>query len=91
MTNLKRVRNILSNPNVALVLDHYEEDWSRLWYVLVTGTARLLRRGAEQQHAIAALREKYPQYITMDIDENPVIKVTPKKIISWGNVPPEDQ
>ena len=91
LTNLKRVRNIDSNPNVALMLDHYEEDWARLWYVLVTGTARLLRRGKEHRQAIAALREKYPQYRDMDIDQNPVIRITPKKVISWGDVSIEDR
>ena len=87
LTKLKRVRNILSNPSVALVLDHYEEDWGRLWYVLMTGTARLIHRGEEHQHAIKMLREKYPQYRDMDIGENPVIKVTPSRITSWGDIP----
>ena len=87
LTKLKRVRNILSNPNVALVLDHYEEDWDRLWYVLVTGVAQLIQEGEERRDAIGLLREKYPQYRNMDIDGNPVIKITPTRITSWGNVP----
>ena len=91
LTDLKRVRNILSNPGVALVLDHYEEDWARLWYVLVRGTARLIYHGGqdgeEQQRAIALLRQKYPQYRDMDIDQNPVIKISPARITSWGKVP----
>ena len=87
LTKLKRVRNILSNPRVALVIDHYEEDWGRLWYVLVTGTALLIHQGEEHQHAIKVLREKYPQYRDMDIDENPVIKITLARITSWGNIP----
>ncbi len=95
LTGLKRVRNILSNPNVALVLDHYEEDWSRLWYVLVTGTAQLIEAGDgeagdEQRHAVGLLREKYVQYRDMDVGENPVIKITPLRITSWGEaVPPK--
>ena len=87
LMNLKRVRNMLSNPNVALVLDHYEEDWGKLWFVLVTGTAQIVQQGEEHQYAIAILRDKYPQYRSMDIDENPVIKITPARITSWGNVP----
>ena len=87
LTMLKRVRNILSNPNAALVLDHYEEDWDRLWYVLVTGTAQLIQDGEEHQRAIRLLREKYPRYRDMDIDGNPVIKIAPTKITSWGKVP----
>ncbi len=87
LTRLKRVRNILSNPNVALVLDHFEEDWSKLWYVLVTGTAQLVHAGEEHRRAIAVLREKYPQYRDMDIDENPVIRITPTRVTSWGALP----
>lgn len=84
LTRLKRVRNILSNPQVALVVDHYEEDWGRLAYVLVLGNALLLDPGPEQKNAVDLLRRKYPQYRDMDIDENPVIKITPTRIIAWG-------
>ena len=91
LIKLKRVRNILSNPNVALVLDHYEEDWGKLWYVLVMGTAQIVQQGEEHQRAIAILRDKYPQYRSMDIDENPVIKITPTRMTSWGKVQPDDQ
>ena len=91
LMRLKRVRNILSNPNVALLLDHYEEDWARLWYVLVTGTAQLIQEGEEHRHAIGLLREKYPQYRHMDMGESPVIKVTPERITSWGAVPPGER
>ena len=84
VTNLKRVRNILANPNVALVIDHWQEDWQGLWYVLVNGTADLLYEGEEHQQAVAALREKYPQYRAMDIDTNPIIRITPTNIVRWG-------
>ena len=77
VTNLKRVRNILSNPKVALVIDHWQEDWQALWYVLINGTADLLHTGEEHQAAITALREKYPQYRTMALDQNPIIRITP--------------
>ena len=84
VTNLKRVRNILSNPNVALVIDHWQEDWQGLWYVLINATADLLYEGPEHQQAIVSLREKYPQYRTMDLDTNPIIRITPTNIIRWG-------
>jgi PPOX class probable F420-dependent enzyme len=74
VTRLRRVRNILENPKVALVVDSYEEDWSRLWYILVTGTATLLEPGTEQSEAVAMLREKYAQYRDMDLEYAPVIK-----------------
>ena len=90
LTSLKRVRNLVSNPVVALVVDHYEEEWSRLWYVLVTGSAYLITEGDEHRRAIGLLREKYAQYSHMDIDRSPVIKITPAKITSWGKVPIPD-
>ena len=84
VTNLKRVRNILSNPKVALVIDHWQEDWQGLWYVLVNGTADLLYEGEEHHRAITSLRRKYPQYRTMNLDANPIIRITPTHIVRWG-------
>ena len=84
---LKRVRNIVSNPRVSLVLDHYDEDWSRLWYGLVTGTALLIHSGAEHGRAIGLLRHKYSQYENMKIDTSPVIRITPERTIWWGQHP----
>jgi PPOX class probable F420-dependent enzyme len=61
---LRRVENVRANPNAAFLIDHYVEDWRRLWYVLLRGKARVVDGGAEQQRAIVALRKKYPQYRT---------------------------
>ena len=61
---LRRVRNIRSNPRAALLVDHYDEDWRRLWWVLLHGPARLVDQGQEQAAAIRALRRKYLQYRT---------------------------
>jgi PPOX class probable F420-dependent enzyme len=85
LTRLRRVRNIQANPRVSLVVDHYEEDWQRLWYILVTGEAVLLLDDDQRDAAIAILRRKYPQYQDMDIDQNPVIQITPGKVISWNS------
>ncbi len=84
--NLKRVKNILANPKVALVIDHYEEDWRRLWYILVTGTASLIEDGDDHQNAISKLRGKYDQYQDMDIDQRLVIGIEPTKINCWGEI-----
>ena len=92
LTRLRRVRNLLDNPQVALLVDHYEADWSRLWYLLITGAAELLgedgededKEGKEREEAIGLLRRKYPQYRDMDIDGNPVIRITPQRVVSWG-------
>lgn len=88
VARLRRVRNIQANPQVALVVDHYEEDWLRLWYVLVFGRAELLWEGEERVTAIGLLRQKYPQYRKMDIQENPVIRVSPTRAVSWVAGPP---
>lgn len=81
---LKRVRNIQANPRVSLVVDHYQEDWQGLWYILITGQANLLTEGQEQEEAIKLLRQKYTQYRDMEIEQNPVIKITPERIVTWG-------
>lgn len=82
---LRRVRNILSNPQAALVVDHYEEDWQRLRYVLVSCQAELLDGEMEEAAgAIALLREKYEQYRDMDLEGNPVIKLTPQRFTAWS-------
>ena len=87
LRQLRRVRNILANPQVSLVVDHYEEDWSRLRYLLVLGVAVLLEEGEEWARAIVMLREKYPQYQGMDLDESPVIKITPVRFVPWSSQP----
>ncbi|MEE8201397.1 MAG: TIGR03668 family PPOX class F420-dependent oxidoreductase [Candidatus Acidoferrales bacterium] len=84
---LTRVRNILANPNVALLVDDYREDWSRLWFILVRGNARLLRRGKEQRKAHRLLRKKYRQYAAGLLPAGaPVIRIRPTRILSWGKL-----
>ncbi|SRR5439155_19849527 len=83
---LKRLRNIEANPQVAIVLDRYDEDWSRLAWVLVQGTAVVLDSGPEHARALAALREKYPQYLEMALEGRPVISVTAERVSSWGEL-----
>lgn len=80
---LRRVRNIVANPRVALVVDHYEEDWRRLRYVLVRGTATIIDRGAEHRRAISRLRDKYRQYRSMPLEARPVLKISPLAISAW--------
>jgi PPOX class probable F420-dependent enzyme len=59
---LRRLDNIRAHPSVCLLVDHYEDDWSRLWWVRFDGTARVLTDGPEHASAIALLCAKYPQY-----------------------------
>ena len=80
---LRRLRNIEANPQVALLVDHYEEDWSRLSYILVEGSAEVLPAGKEQRAAIVLLRKKYAPYRKMQLADKPVIKISPRRLISW--------
>jgi len=82
-TKLKRLRNIGENPQVSLLIDHYEEDWSKLAYVLITGKARIVQRGQRHRRAVTLLRKKYPQYRRMAIDTRPMIMLTVKHITVW--------
>jgi PPOX class probable F420-dependent enzyme len=59
---LKRLENIRLHPEVAVLVDHYEEDWSRLWWVRLRGTAQVIEDGPERERALALLAEKYVQY-----------------------------
>ena len=81
---LRRVRNIEANPRIALVVDHYEEDWRRLRFALVTGTARIIEDGPEHARAIALLREKYPQYRAMRLEDRPVLVISPNDVVTWA-------
>jgi PPOX class probable F420-dependent enzyme len=82
---LKRVRNIIENPSVALVADRYAEDWSALAFVMVRGKAEMIESGADEfAGAVQLLRGKYHQYESMRIEENPVIAIRPERVASWG-------
>jgi PPOX class probable F420-dependent enzyme len=60
--DLLRFRNIAANPAVSLLVDHYDEDWNRLWWVRADGVARVIDDGPERETAIRLLRAKYRQY-----------------------------
>ena len=83
---LRRVRNILENPRVSFLVDRYSDDWGRLGYVMITGRATLDMEDSERSRVIDALRVKYPQYERMLADDAPVIRVTPLRVSSWGNL-----
>jgi len=85
-TEIKRMKNIAGNPRVALVIDHYDEDWNRLAYVLVHGDAKIVGDAAEYALAIQQLRHKYAQYHAMLLtqEKNPVIRIEPLRVHAWG-------
>lgn len=85
---LKRVSNIKANPKAALVVDHYDEDWSKLGWVMIQGPALLLKDGDEHGVAQVALRERYPQLLGMRIDHLPVVAIEIDHVMSWGRLEP---
>jgi PPOX class probable F420-dependent enzyme len=83
---LKRLANLRENPRAALVVDRYDEDWSRLGWVMVQGRAEVLERGPEHDLAQAGLRARYPQLATMRIAELPVVAIRIEHVASWGRL-----
>jgi PPOX class probable F420-dependent enzyme len=86
---LRRLRNVAENPHVSLVVDHWDEDWTRLCWVVAEGTADVLTSGAVFSRAIDGLREKYAQYRAMDLrrDRGAVLRVRPRRLIAWRATP----
>ncbi len=76
---LKRLDNIRRRPEISLLVDHYEEDWSLLWWVRLDGTATVLQAGPEREHALELLRAKYEQYRA----ESPTGLVIAVRIEQW--------
>ena len=81
---LRRVRNLLLNPNVQLLADRYDEDWSRLAYLQLRGVATLIESGAEHEEALRMLRERYAQYRAMPLAGAPVIRIRVESYTAWG-------
>ncbi|MFZ3236520.1 MAG: TIGR03668 family PPOX class F420-dependent oxidoreductase [Stellaceae bacterium] len=86
---LKRLRNIAANPSAALAVDHYDEDWTRLGWVMLRGHAEILDSGAEHDMAQKLLRERYPQYRRMELADLPVIAIRIERVTSWGDLSPD--
>ena len=85
---LRRVQNVLSNPQATLVADVYDDaDWSRLGFVLLSGRARMIEPGGDEHaRAVASLRERYAQYASMALDERPVLALDVERITTWGKL-----
>jgi len=79
---LRRLANIESNPQVSLLVDHYAEDWTQLWWVRVDGIAEIHRDGTVLHTGHRLLRAKYPQYQSVPLN-GPVIAVTVGRWSSW--------
>ena len=79
---LKRLENVRANPRVEVVVDHYEDDWSRLWWVRLRGRARVLEGDEERERALALLAEKYPQY-RAEPPPGPVLAIDVDRWSAW--------
>jgi len=83
---LKRLRNILENPQTAFIADRWDEDWRRLGWVMLRGPAEILAAGAEHDRAQALLIARYPQYRAMRLALLPVIALRIARATSWGDL-----
>ena len=81
-TALRRLRNVATNPHVALLADHYEEDWAALWWVRADGTGRVLDPSADEEakRAVEMLGSKYPQQRAVGV----VLAVEVKRWSGWA-------
>lgn len=82
-TDLQRLRNIASNPAVSLLADNYEEDWARLWWVRVDGTASVVDDAAQAARALDLLAGRYPQY-RQARPPGPVVAISIRSITGWA-------
>jgi PPOX class probable F420-dependent enzyme len=79
---LRRLANIENNPRVSLLVDHYADDWTQLWWVRVDGAATIHADGAAMESAYRLLRAKYPQYQSVSLN-GPVIAIGVRRWSSW--------
>jgi PPOX class probable F420-dependent enzyme len=79
---LSRLTDVALNPHATLLVDHYDEDWSTLWWVRAGGPARIVEDQAEHDRAVALLLAKYPQYFTHRLD-GPVLAVNLNEWRTW--------
>lgn len=80
---LRRIRNIEINPQVSVLVDHYEDDWDRLWWIRLDGVARIASDGPLRETALEILAEKYPVYASQP-PPGPAIVITVEGIRSWS-------
>ena len=85
-TDLRRLRNIADNPQVAFLADHYAEDWTHLWWVRADAVAVVTAQGPGWKDAVDLLRERYPQYRTQP-PEGPVIRASVQRWSGWAASP----
>ena len=85
---LRRVDNLLRDPRVTVLVDHYEEDWPRVWWVRMRGAGRVVEDPREEERANRLLEEKYPQYAD-DPPPGPVVAIEMREWRGWSYSPIE--
>jgi PPOX class probable F420-dependent enzyme len=83
---LRRVRNLRANPRAALVVDRWDEDWSRLGYVLLRGTVELIEQGPAHARGLELLRAKYDLYRAMKLERSILIGLRIETHHCWGDL-----
>jgi PPOX class probable F420-dependent enzyme len=83
--DLQRLKNIAANPEISVLVDHYEDDWSKLWWVRVDGTARVVVDIEKADHAIDLLANKYEQHARARPD-GPVVAIHIDRVTGWSGV-----
>jgi PPOX class probable F420-dependent enzyme len=84
--DLQRLENIRMDPRVTLLIDHYEEDWARLWWMRLDGSAHVLDSGQERDRALALLAQKYDQY-RLEPPAGPVVAIVVERSRAWSASP----
>ena len=82
---LRRIENARERPDVTVLVDDYDEDWRRLWWVRLRGRARVLEAGEEAERALRLLNEKYEQY-RREPPGVPVLAVDVREWRAWSAV-----
>jgi PPOX class probable F420-dependent enzyme len=86
-TRLRRLANVAANPRVTVLADHYEEDWSKLWWARADGLAKVLEPGSEEHsNAVAQLASRYGQYREQRPD-GPAIEISVSRWSCWRASP----
>jgi PPOX class probable F420-dependent enzyme len=80
---LQRISNVTATETASLLVDEYNDDWSRLWWVRLDGRARLVDNTAEAERAIRLLSDKYPQYRNLP-PSGPVLAVDIQRWVGWS-------
>jgi PPOX class probable F420-dependent enzyme len=81
--DLQRLRNIEANPSVSVLVDHYEDDWAKLWWVRADGSARIVIDGTVFEKGIALLTQRYAQYRSAR-PAGPVVSISIERISGWS-------